>query len=64
MNAKLYAKLVDVMEKFLDDASPETDIGKVQYVTDRLANLMADAAKIVFDASDDKEEWLRKEGLL
>jgi hypothetical protein len=62
MHTKIFLKLQEAIEGVFEDNSTAETIGDEQYITDNLAFQMAEAAKLVYDASVDKEKWLKENG--
>jgi len=65
MHPKVYAKLEELIEGlFNQDGEVCELISDEQWIADNLAHHMAKAAEAVYDASTEKEKWLKENGYM
>lgn len=62
--ADLRRRLTEAIETVLDDQAGTDLGGRLGYQNDRTAEMMADAALLVFEHSSHHEKWLTAEGYL
>ena len=62
MNAALYAALVKKIQEWIDDGCDADDFPAV-VIGDRTVDLMASAARNVFEACEESQEYGERQGL-